>query len=419
MALNISITQPNPPFITPQQEFQFSFTIENDGAASVLITGIDVIDTKGLVTISSFGPAAPSKYQIADGGTQVTSSVPAWGTATQSQVEYYVGNVSGSTLQTIATSGSFSGKNTASWVNLPAGATGSYVGVAITNVVPDLTDISVPRARLQVQVFKDGVVQPQKQNAPSDLFLIPADIVSAQLSLVGEPQSVITKPPYERNPLYADFDVAVQTTFLLTNGMNWISPPDAGPLNNYTSSDPSVISVVNNGPYLSSAPSTTLTNSVGSIYGGQTTFISGGAGACSFTWANVPDSPTGVTTTISNEIAAGLTASLDIRLAQYEVIGLEIVPNLLSIQSASAGIPPATYDLEAYYFTAQGNRFSATEVGQQPTWSSSNSTAVPVSVSGTLTASVNTQQNVTITAQLTQLGSNVVGSANVILNYRP
>jgi hypothetical protein len=423
MALNISITQPNPAVITPNQPYRFSFTIENGGASPVTLTGISVIDKYGLSTIGSFGPTYPADYQVVSGGSPVTSSIPAWGTATQSNTTYYVGNISGSSLQRFQTSGSYGGNNVvlntpaSSSVIIPAGATGSYVGSAVVPFTTPFTDFQADlKTLLQVQVFEEGVVQPTTQDAPSDLFFIPALPVAATLSLVDQPLQVITRPPYARNPIYADFDVALQTSVLLSDGTNWILPVNNSPFNNFTSSDPSVISVVNTGPYVSTTPSTSLTNSVGSIYGGQFTQLSGGAGACSFDWANVPDSPQGVTTTISNELAAGLTASIDITLAQYQVVGLEVVPNLLSIQSGSGG---NTYDLEAYYITAQGGRFSATEVGQQPNWSSNNPTAVPVSVSGTLTASVNTQANVTITAELPQLGSSVIGSANVILNYIP
>lgn len=420
MALNISITQPSSPNIVyAQQPYRFSFTIANSNASAVSITGISVIDKNGNSTIASFGPTYPADYQVVSGGSPVTSSIPAWGTATQSNTTYYVGNISGSSLQRFQTSGSYGGNNVvlntpaSSSVIIPAGATGSYVGFAVVPFTYDLTDYTTLTTRLQVQVFQAGVVQPTKQDAAENLFIVPALIEGATLSLVEQPLQTITKPPYARNPIYADFDVGLQTTLQLSNGINWIVPADFSPLNNYTSSDPSVISVINNGPYVSTTPNSTLTNSVGSIYGGQFTQLSGGAGACSFDWANVPDAPQGITTTISNEIANGLTASIDITLAQYQVIGLEIVPNLLSIQSGS------TADLEAYYFTANGNRFSATEVGQQPNWSSSNSTAVPVSVSGSITGSQNVQQNVTITAALPALGANIVGSANVILNIIP
>lgn len=420
MALNISITQPSSPnLIYAQQPYRFSFTIANSDASPATITGISVIDKKGNSTIASFGPTYPADYQVVSGGSPVTSSIPAWGTATQSNTTYYVGNISGSSLQRFQTSGSYGGNNVvlntpaSSSVIIPAGATGSYVGFAVVPFTYDLTDYTTLTTRLQVQVFQAGVVQPTKQDAAEDLFIVPAVIEGATLSLVDQPQQTITKPPYARNPIYANFDAMLQTTLQLSNGVNWIVPADFSPLNNYTSSDTGLISVVNNGPYVSTKPNSTLTNSVGSIYGGQFTQLSGGAGACTFLWQNVSDSPFGDTITISNEIGAGLTASLPITLAQYQLVGLEVVPSLLSIQSGSR------VDLEAYIIAANGTRFSATEVGQQPNWSSSNSTAVPVSVSGSITGSQNVQANVTITAEFTAVGSGVIGSANVVLNYTP
>jgi len=411
MSLNISLTAPQ--FVFSNQPDRFTLTIENDDTASVYIEGISVVDKRDLLVVGDFSPSLPAKFQIVSGGSPVTSSVPAWGTATQSDITYYVGNVSGSSLQLITTSGSYGGKNTnslipvSSSVIIPAGATGSYVGSFVGTVVQNLTEVDPIKGRLQARINVSGNVNQLIQDATTDTFLIPTDIEGVQL-VVNSP-SVVYKSQWGRPQEYLGFDAIVSTVLKLSNGVLWQVPAAADGFNNYTSSNPAAISVINTGPF-SSTTGSAFSSSSGIQVNTSATQLSGGAGAISFTFTNIGD-PTIAYTTISNELTPSITASLQIGLAEFQVLGTFISPNQVSIQSGSI------VDLNMYAIrddTTVPLLIDDTNIGE-PTWSSSNSTFVPVGISGSITGAVDTQAQITIKAEAAGFPQ-FPAFANVILN---
>ncbi len=185
MSLNISLTAPQ--VAISNQPERFTLTIENAGVSAAVIDGISVIDKRDLLVVGDFSPSLPAKFQIVSGGSPVTSSVPAWGSATQSDITYYVGNVSGSSLQLITTSGSYGGDNTnslipvSSSVIIPAGATGSYVGSFVGTIVQDFSEVTPIKGRLQARINVSGNVNQQIVDAGNDTFLVPTEIIGVDL----------------------------------------------------------------------------------------------------------------------------------------------------------------------------------------------------------------------------------------------
>jgi hypothetical protein len=411
MSLNISLSAPQ--FVIANQPDRFTLTIENDDTASVYIEGISVIDKLNLLVVGDFSPSLPAKFQIVSGGSPVTSSVPAWGSATQSDITYYVGNVSGSSLQLITTSGSYGGDNTnslipvSSSVIIPAGATGSYVGSFVGTIVQDFSEVTPIKGRLQARINVSGNVNQQIVDAGNDTFLVPTDIIGVDL-VVNSP-AVVYKTQWGRPQQYLNFDAIVSTNLILSNGVIWQVPATEDSLNNYTSSNPAVISVVNTGPF-SSTTGSAFSSSSGIEVNTSATQLSGGAGAISFTFPSNFD-PTITYTTISNELSPSVTGSITIGLAEFQILNAFISPNPVSIQSGSI------VDLDAYVIIdSQPNNPVKAEAGTigEPTWTSSNSAFVPVGISGSITGAVDTQAQVTITAQIGNLP--IVPAATVILN---
>jgi len=418
MAIIPSMVLPNPPAVSSEQSFTIGLTIENSEADAITINGIHFWDENNILTLGDFSPCLPIKFQVVSGGTPVTSSVPAWGTATQSDVVYYVGNISGSTLQTIQTSGSYGGDNknftpVSSSVIIPAGATGSYqVSARAPNTnrgTQNAINFGQQTANVKGRITINNEVR-YYDLGNNNIFVFPTDgIIGAELEMTPAPPAnfVISAQGFARPENFDNFDAVFSTNLILSNGEKLPLPPWLPTRNNYTSSDPSVISVVAEGAFGATTPSTTLTNSVGSIYGGQNTKLTAGGGAATFTFP-VGSQPNSINyATISNEIAAGLTASLTIGLQETALASIQVVPNFLSIQSGSIVPTKTFYTLtDGTIYQADGNQIP------YPTFVSSQPNAVAVNASGSITGSVDAQANVLITATL---GSTTT-TLSVVLN---
>lgn len=233
-------------------------------------------------------------------------------------------------------------------------------------------------------------------NATTETAYITSKPVERIACQVNAP-AVVYKTQFARPQEYSNFDAIVSTTIVYKDGTEILldASNTAGIVSDFTSSDPSRVSVVQSGSFRSTTPSTTLTNSVGTIYPAQDTQLIGGAGAVSFTFPT-NFSPQIEYATISNRIGPGATGSVQIGLAEFQVLGTFISPSQLSIQSGSI------VDLGVYIQTdLTPQPFEANEsTTGEPTWSSSNSTFVPVGISGSITGAVDTQAQVLIKGEV-------------------
>jgi hypothetical protein len=351
MAITPSIILPSPAFIQTGQAAQVGLTIANTEATSIRISGIDLLDTNGIFVAGDAIPGVPVRYDIyASGsttgssipiGTPVIASVPAWGTATQSNIIYYPGNVSGSTWSIASNSGSYGGGSGSAaqpnWVEIPAGSTGYFTFGVSSNLSSDLSGSALASfyvGNIQAKIQVSGSSVPLSTTGTNSLYLITGKVKGVELAPISSP-SLIVKNTFARNSAYlppvwaagtsAGFDVATQTTLTLEDNRK-IDITYWNIQNNFTSSAPSTISVVQSGAYTSTPVNSALTNSVGAIYGGQNTQLSGGAGALTLAGLNGTAGLVIDSATISNRLAAGLTGSMTIGLTNKVPLYSYLVP---------------------------------------------------------------------------------------------
>lgn len=376
-------------------------TIENGSGEEIFVEGITLVTDNGAVTIGDFQQFYPVTYQVVSGGTAVTSSIPKWGTGQQSTqtivgspLVYWVGNVSGSQLS----ASSFIGLHIPSGSQTIAdGATGSFQSSVIPVTAPFLPSESITTdiSTLAVVSGSSGGLQTVTSSA-EQLSIRSKPIERIACSLVGA-SAITSKSTWARSPAFSNFDAYVQTDIVYTDGTQiTLNPGNSnGITSNFTSSDPSVVSVVQAGNFGA------ITGSLGNPQ------FTAGAGALTFTFPSNND-PAPAFATISNRLGPNVTGSVLVGLQEFAVTGMFIQPNLVSIVSGT------TLDLNAYYTLDNGSVIEAADPVGQPTWASSNSNAVAISVSGSITGSADVQAQVTITATESSLGQSSV--ATVILN---
>lgn len=432
MAITTSIVLPSPAEAYSGIPIPLGVEVRNSEASAITITGIQLYDRNGVLVVGDFSQALPAKFQIISGGTAVTSSVPNWGagdqstkTISNSPLVYWVGNVSGSSLQTITTSGSFGGNNinftpVSASVVIPAGATGSFQVAALTQVGFEAQpQLGTFVADLQAKVSVSGSAKTYDSSGANNVDCYNKIVRNVVCSLVGYPL-IIDQSAFTRSLAFSNFDAQVNTSVYFTDNTQLVIP-SSWPINDYTSSDPAVVSVVQNGAYSATTGSQYSSSSGYQVNPYQTQLIAG-AGAVTFTGFPSNFDPVTINSAvISNRLAPNLTGSVTIGLREFSVVDFYIQPNLVSIMSGTLATPSrmSTIDLDAVYVLSNGQVRTADEIGFQPTWASSNSTILPINVSGTITASVNTQANVLITATNPNTGLPTKATCNVVLNLNP
>ena len=423
MAITPLIQLPNPAETVIGVPITVGLLIENSETSSVTVTGIQVYDVNGVFQVGDFGAALPARFQIVSGGSPVTSSVPAWGTGTQSNITYYVGNISGSSLQTIQTSGSYGGANenftpVSSSVIIPAGATGSFqVGLVSYNNIDFATENNGRQegdiqARVSVEGYSTPIYSDLTQN--NFISLDYKTIVGVKAFLAGGP-SVIVGSQFKRPEQYVNFDLYAQAQAIFNDGTTWDIPLDvAGQLGTWSSSAPSVASILDTGLWTSTTSSYALTNSVGSVIAGQNTRISGGAGA--ITMGAFSANPLATSyTTISYEVGPGITGSFVLGKRTANLVSFDVFPNVVSMVSGNIVKLQAVSTLDNGLVVVLND--DPPYAPGQPTWASSDTTALPIDVSGSVTGAVNTQTTALITAS--GAGGLFQGTAVVTLNIIP
>lgn len=392
--------------VSGTQEVPLVVKVYNDDAVNeVTLTGITLTTpNQSIVALGEIPAFSTAYFQTSSGGTAVTSSIPKWGTGEQASktisnadLYYWVGNVSGSSLGVVNYDGN---------LVLPANSTSSFVAAVTPLNAPFLPE-PVITAEIGALIQISGTTQPVVATTDT-LNITSKPVARIACQLVGVP-AVVTKNEFSRPPNYSNFDAIVSTTIVYTDGTEIvINPQDNFPIvNDYTSSDPSVVSVVQNGAFTSTTSSLQLTNSVGEVYGGQNTQLIAGAGAITFTFAN-NDDPTLISAVISNRIGPNATGSVEINLRDVYPVAIQVQPQLVSMVSGTIS------QLQAFYLLNDGKIIEAVSPAPVPTWSSSNSTLVAVAANGTITGSVDTQGQVLITA--TNASANVAGTCGVTLN---
>ena len=374
-------------------------TIENGSGESIFVQGITLLTNNEAVATGDFQRFFPLLLQSVSGGSPVTSSIPKYGTGEQPSqtivgdpLFYYVGNISGSSLVTSSFTGLHipSGSQT-----IAAGATGSFQSSVIPVRAPFLPSESITTdiSTLTVVSGSSGGLQTVTSSA-EQLTIKSKPIDHIACSLVGA-SAITSKSTFARRPAFSNFDAFVQTDIVYVDGTQiTLNPGNSnGITSNFTSSDPSVVSVVQAGNF------GVVTGSVGNPQ------FTAGAGALTFTFPSNND-PTPAFATISNRLGPSITGSVLVGLQEFTVTGMFIQPNLLSIVSGT------TVDLDAYYTLDNGQVLEAADPVGEPTWASSNSNAVAISVSGSITGSSNVQAQVLITAT----GNGQTSLATVILN---
>jgi hypothetical protein len=372
-----------------------SISIRNGSGESVFVQGIRLLNSDGVLTLGDFQQFYPVTYQIVSGGTAVTSSIPKWGTADQSTetivgdpLVYWIGNISGSSLVTASFTGLHipSGSQT-----IPAGATGSFQSAVIVTT-PPLLPQPVLSTDVGALLFVSGAVSGSRTfsatTASLDYTSKPVDRIAC--SLVGA-NALTSFSTWGRPIAFANFDAYVETNIVYTDGTQ---TPVSAVASDFTSSDPSVVSVVQNGAFGSQT---------GSLGNAQ---LTAGGGALTFIFPS-NFSPQPSYATIENRLSDGLTGSVKVGLAEFLITGMFTQPSLLSIVSGT------TTDINAFYTLDNGQVLEAADPFGQPTWSSTNSAAVAVDVSGSITGSSNVQAQVSIIAE-SNIG--LRAASTVILN---
>jgi len=382
-----------------------SVTIENGSGEEIFVEGIKLLTDNEAVATGDFQRFFPLLLQSVSGGSPVTSSIPKYGTGEQSSqtivgdpLFYYVGNISGSSLVT----SSFIGLHIPSGSQTIAdGATGSFQSSVVPVRAPFLPSqtLTTNISTLAVVSGSSGGLQIVTSSAES-LSIKSKEVERIACSLVGA-SAITSKSKFARRPAFSNFDAFVQTDIVYIDGTQiTLTPGNAnGITSDFTSSDPSVVSVVQSGLFGSTTGSI-----VNGVAQGNSQFTAG-AGALTFTFPS-NNNPDPAFATISNRVDAGLTGSVLVGLQEFAITGMFIQPNLLSIVSGT------TVELDAYFTLDNGELLEAADPVGEPTWSSSNSNAVAISVSGSITGSADVQAQVLITAT----GGGQTSSATVILN---
>lgn len=275
-------------------------------------------------------------------------------------------------------------------MNIAAGATGSYLSAIVPKWNGPLdTLFAYTQYTLQSQVTLLG--NPTVYSASSDF-------VFDGFGPNPEGVACITNTPVwnlRTNTTPAtnfDFDAVVQTVTLNPAGVPDYLPVNLS-LNNYSSSNTAIATVVQKGAYSATTSSYALTNSVGSVLGGQETQLIGGGGAVKFVGG------TGVVT-ITNALFPGVTGSCKILVQSSNPVSLTVFP-------ARANLTTGTnVQAQAILVYADG---TTTDVSSVATWASSNPSAVTTNGTGFLTAAAGVGQSSTISAKYLGL----VGTATV------
>lgn len=400
MAINTSVTlgSSEAEGIVP---VPLTVTIENGSGEQIFVQGITLLNDNGAVTVGDFQQFYPVTYQVVSGGTAVTSSIPKWGTGDQSTktivgspLVYWIGNVSGSQLS----ASSFTGLHIPSGSQTIAdGATGSFQSSIIPVTAPFLPSEIITTNIATLVVVSGSTSGSQSITSSAESFDIRSKpIERVACSLVGA-SAITSKSTWGRPPAFYDFDAYVQTDIVYTDGTQITLDPNnsnGGIVQDFSSSNPSVVSVIQSGQFGA------ITGSLGNPQ------ITAGAGALTFTFPT--NGPSIDFVTIENRLGPTVTGSVEIGLQEVAILGMFIQPNLVSIVSGT------TLDLNAYYVLDNGQTVEAADPIGQPVWATSNSAAVAVSVSGSITGSADVQAQVTITAAEPNLGQ--LSSATVILN---
>jgi len=442
MAITPTIVLPSPAIITTGEPTQIGLNIVNSEASAVTINGIEMFDANGIFVIGEFSPAVQVRYDTYTSGstsgpgyvgTPVTASVPDWGSGlSQSNIVYYPGNVSGSTWSIVSTSGSYGGGSGSlaakpNWVVLPANSTGSFSVGAVSNLFTDVSGSALVNSavgNIQVRITANNSASYITGSGTNSLYLVSKVIKGAALTPVGVP-NIVTRNIFGQSPIYVapvgqggsvgGFNAPVQTSLVFQDDTSLdISTWDIR--NDYTSSNPAAISIVRSGSYTSTSPLTTLTNSVGSIYGGQNTQItavSGGAGAMTFLFAG-NDSVTVATSSISNRLGATLTGSMTMGVRDAYPIAVDVFPALSGMVSGS------TLNLTSRFLYNNGVLGGALPEGAggfQPTYSVlQGSDLVSVNATtGVVTALVNAVGTAIIQSSVAY--NNTISAGGTILGY--
>lgn len=275
-------------------------------------------------------------------------------------------------------------------MNIAAGETGSYLS-AVTpkyNGVVD-TIFAATQYLLQSQVTLLG--DPTVYTASSDWSMMgvgaqPNGIECSTNTLVW---NLKTNRPQAN---FADYDAVVQTYAINPAGVPDYLPPQIS-FNNYSSSNTGIATVVQKGAFTSTTSSYALTNSVGSVYGGQETQLVGGGGAVKFVGG------TGVVE-ITNAIQPGITGSVKILVQNSNPVSLSVFPPVTNLGTGT------NLQMKALLTYADG---TVTDVSSVATWASSNTSAVTTNGTGFITAGTGLGQTATISANYVGL----VGTSRV------
>jgi len=251
-----------------------AISIENDTANDITISGISVVDNKGIFTGGAFIPCFKVAEDVYSVGTPELNPVPAWGTPEQSSERtngdpliYFPANLSGVSYVPAVeginyASGSYGGQAVgipapsdpliSTSVLIPAGET-CYYATQLTSLTQGSLFQPLPG---QVQLYGEvgvyvlvegdteplctGFVNPYLYTGTSvGLSVVPVGLKGSSNVLVGSGADIINLAQYGRNPQYADFDFPLRALLDIDDGRQI----DVTRFCTYTSSDP-VLTVV-------------------------------------------------------------------------------------------------------------------------------------------------------------------------------
>jgi len=371
------------------QKVIVSFENENE-TDPISIYGMSMHDPNGIFNIGAFSPCLPVIDTEHIRGTPVVNPVPAWGTATQSEILYPPGNEPVTDSISFTTSGTYTTKayeTEEPYYVIPAGGYAQFEVEIVSNIQGGLK--GAPNRIETTLVFNIETSEGNNRSESVVIWVESKPLIGLVLTAPNTPP-VITRASFVRPQVNKNFDFGLQAFFKFEDGsLARIQdvPYDPAYLSAYTSSE-AAITTVASGPYTTTKPGDVdYSASVGPQF-------KGGGGACTLDWASIEsetvypyeyvlsvtydDTSFAVTGNCQILACEKVAVSIALNVSTLNISNNEISPNtraqlssVVTFDDGSTEIGDGTSNVTYTFSSPNVTTFAGDQIGWGAPWSES------------------------------------------------